>query len=94
MLGMCRAATPGCTKEACKFRDEYSVFKDAGAEVLGISGDSPDSNAAFAKAQRLNFPLLRCVLCRHAWGCCGGYARPSHSSPAGSNVSWSDCVQR
>jgi peroxiredoxin Q/BCP len=53
-----QAATPGCTKEACKFRDEYSVFKDAGAEVLGISSDSPDANAAFAKAQRLPFPLL------------------------------------
>ncbi|KAK9902142.1 hypothetical protein WJX75_005761 [Coccomyxa subellipsoidea] len=53
-----KASTPGCTKEACKFRDEYSVFKDAGAVVLGISGDSPDTNAAFAKAQRLPFPLL------------------------------------
>ncbi|BDA50971.1 Peroxiredoxin Q, chloroplastic [Coccomyxa sp. Obi] len=53
-----KASTPGCTKEACKFRDEYSVFKDAGAAVLGISGDSPEANAAFAKAQRLQFPLL------------------------------------
>ena len=53
-----KAATPGCTKEACKFRDEYSVFKEAGAEVLGISGDTPEANAAFVKAQRLPFPLL------------------------------------
>ncbi|CAL5228494.1 g11640 [Coccomyxa viridis] len=53
-----KASTPGCTKEACKFRDEYSVFKDAGAEVLGISSDAPEANAQFAKAQRLPFPLL------------------------------------
>ena len=53
-----KASTPGCTKEACKFRDEYSVFKDAGAVVLGISSDAPEANAEFAKAQRLPFPLL------------------------------------
>ena len=36
----------------------YSVFKDAGADVLGISSDAPETNAQFAKAQRLPFPLL------------------------------------
>jgi len=53
-----KADTPGCTKEACKFRDEYSAFKDAGAEVFGISGDTVDAQQAFASAQRLPFPLL------------------------------------
>ncbi|GBF96442.1 thioredoxin dependent peroxidase [Raphidocelis subcapitata] len=53
-----KAATPGCTKEACKFRDEYARFQDAGAQVFGISGDEPADNKAFAQAQRLPFPLL------------------------------------
>lgn len=52
------AGTPGCTKEACKFRDEYSRFQDAGAVVFGISADAPDKNRAFADAQRLPFLLL------------------------------------
>jgi len=50
--------TPGCTKEACKFRDEYGKFVDAEAEVFGISSDTPDANAAFAQKERLPFPLL------------------------------------
>ncbi|GAX83159.1 hypothetical protein CEUSTIGMA_g10585.t1 [Chlamydomonas eustigma] len=53
-----KAATPGCTKEACKFRDEFDRFKSAGAEVFGISSDSPEENDKFAKAQRLQYPLL------------------------------------
>lgn len=53
-----KAATPGCTKEACKFRDEYERFTRAGAVVYGISSDSPEDNDKFAKAQRLQFPLL------------------------------------
>ncbi|KAJ9513914.1 hypothetical protein QJQ45_021001, partial [Haematococcus lacustris] len=53
-----KAGTPGCTKEACKFRDEYQRFEEAGAAVFGISSDSPDVNAAFAKEQGLQFPLL------------------------------------
>jgi peroxiredoxin Q/BCP len=44
--------------QACKFRDEYSKFTDAGAQVFGISSDSPEDNKAFATAQRLPFPLL------------------------------------
>ena len=50
--------TPGCVKEACSFRDQFDVFKDYGAEVIGISGDSPSSHARFAKKYRLNFTLL------------------------------------
>jgi peroxiredoxin Q/BCP len=53
-----KAATPGCTKQACKFRDEYETFQKAGALVYGISSDSPEDNKAFATAQRLPFPLL------------------------------------
>lgn len=50
--------TPGCTKEACGFRDNYEDFKDAGAEVIGISGDSISSHQKFASKQRLPFILL------------------------------------
>ncbi|KAH9305709.1 hypothetical protein KI387_010113, partial [Taxus chinensis] len=50
--------SPGCTKEACAFRDSYEKFKKAGAEVIGISGDGPESHKAFAKKYRLPFTLL------------------------------------
>ncbi|KAL0912582.1 hypothetical protein M5K25_018564 [Dendrobium thyrsiflorum] len=50
--------TPGCTKEACAFRDSYEKFKKAGAEVVGISGDDPSSHKAFASKYRLPFTLL------------------------------------
>jgi len=50
--------TPGCTKESCTFRDQYTAFTDAGAEVIGISSDSPASHRAFADKYRLPFPLL------------------------------------
>lgn len=50
--------TPGCTKEACSFRDQYDVFAEHGAEVIGISSDSPQSHLAFAKKYNLNFTLL------------------------------------
>lgn len=50
--------TAGCTAEACAFRDSYEVFKDAGAEVIGISSDSTDSHQQFATRNRLPFILL------------------------------------
>ncbi|KAJ6824117.1 peroxiredoxin Q, chloroplastic [Iris pallida] len=50
--------TPGCTKQACAFRDSYEKFKKAGAEVIGISGDDPASHKAFAKKYKLPFTLL------------------------------------
>ncbi len=50
--------TPGCVKEACSFRDQYEVFRDAGAEVVGISADSVKSHQAFALNRRLPFQLL------------------------------------
>ncbi|XP_023513647.1 peroxiredoxin Q, chloroplastic-like [Cucurbita pepo subsp. pepo] len=50
--------TPGCTKQACAFRDSYEKFKKAGAQVVGISGDDSSSHKAFAKKYRLPFTLL------------------------------------
>jgi peroxiredoxin Q/BCP len=50
--------TPGCTKEACAFRDRYEVFKEAGAEVIGVSGDSSQSHQQFATKYNLPFILL------------------------------------
>ncbi len=50
--------TPGCTKEACAFRDSYEVFTDAGADVIGISSDSVDKHATFAGRHSLPFTLL------------------------------------
>lgn len=50
--------TPGCTIEACKFRDDYQRILSLGAEVLGISPDSVDSHARFASDYNLPFPLL------------------------------------
>jgi peroxiredoxin Q/BCP len=50
--------TMGCTAEACAFRDQYEVFTEAGAEVVGVSGDSSASHQAFATHHRLPFVLL------------------------------------
>ncbi len=50
--------TPGCTKEACQFRDSYEVFTDLGAEVIGISSDSEKSHRKFAAKYNLPFVLL------------------------------------
>lgn len=50
--------TPGCTAEACSFRDRYEEFKDLGCEVIGISSDSVQKHAAFAAKHRLTFTLL------------------------------------
>jgi peroxiredoxin Q/BCP len=50
--------TPGCTAQACSFRDQYEDFKDLGAEVIGISGDSIASHEKFAIQYRLPFILL------------------------------------
>ncbi|WP_305849523.1 thioredoxin-dependent thiol peroxidase [Pyxidicoccus parkwayensis] len=50
--------TPGCTTEACNFRDEHSTLQGAGAVVLGVSADSVDRHRKFASKYSLNFPLL------------------------------------
>jgi peroxiredoxin Q/BCP len=50
--------TPGCTKEACSFRDGIKAIQDRNAIVLGVSNDSVDSHVKFAKKYSLNFPIL------------------------------------
>ena len=50
--------SPGCTKEACSFRDSYSAFRELDAEVVGISPDSESSHGKFARDEQLPFPLL------------------------------------
>jgi peroxiredoxin Q/BCP len=50
--------TPGCTKEACAFRDEFAAFKKKGAVVLGVSIDSPKAHDKFVEKYTLPFPLL------------------------------------
>jgi peroxiredoxin Q/BCP len=50
--------TPGCTAEACSFRDSYEDFKDLGCEVIGISSDTAKRHAEFAEKNRLSFTLL------------------------------------
>ena len=50
--------TPGCTKEACNFRDDYSAYEKAGVTVLGVSPDTARSHAKFKAKFQLPFPLL------------------------------------
>jgi len=65
--------TPGCTKEACAFRDSYEVFGEAGAEVIGVSSDSVDQHAAFAGHHEIPFTLLSDE---------GGQVRKSYGVPS------------
>ena len=51
--------SPGCTKEACSFRDQFEVFSDADALIIGISAQSVKSHLDFANKYRLNYTLLR-----------------------------------
>src|SRR5437870_2299374 len=51
------AMTPGCTKQACDFRDNLTLFNDAGITVLGISPDKPEKLAKFVEKEGLTFPL-------------------------------------
>jgi peroxiredoxin Q/BCP len=50
--------TPGCVKEACNFRDDYSAYQNANVVILGVSPDSPESHARFKTKFQLPFPLL------------------------------------
>ena len=50
--------TPGCTKEACNFRDNYAEYEKAGVKVLGISVDDPHSHKKFEEKYKLNFTLV------------------------------------
>lgn len=53
-----RDNTPGCTKEACGFRDNYSAFEEQGIVILGVSTDNAKSHEKFATKFQLPFPLL------------------------------------
>ena len=65
--------TPGCTAEACAFRDSHEVFTEAGAEVIGVSSDSVAKHTAFADQHELPFTLLSDQ---------GGRVRKSYGVPA------------
>lgn len=52
------ASTPGCTKQACDFRDNLAELNDAGLDVIGISPDKPEKLAKFRDKEKLTFPLL------------------------------------
>lgn len=65
--------TPGCTKEACGFRDRMGDLQELGAVVLGVSADGVESHKRFAEKYGLNFPLLadperQAILAYGAWG--------------------------
>ncbi|KAJ5474803.1 Alkyl hydroperoxide reductase subunit C/ Thiol specific antioxidant [Penicillium sp. IBT 31633x] len=53
-----KASTPGCTKQACLFRDNYTHLSSTGLSIYGLSGDSPKANTTFKTKQRLPYPLL------------------------------------
>ncbi|MFQ4148386.1 thioredoxin-dependent thiol peroxidase [Arthrobacter sp. LAPM80] len=68
-----KAATPGCTTEACDFRDSLSALQAAGVDVVGISTDPADALANFSNEFDLNFPLLSDAnhQVAEAWGAWG-----------------------
>ena len=51
-------STPGCTAEACNFRDNYDIFNKIGYQVIGVSRDSAQSHCRFAEKNGLQFPLI------------------------------------
>lgn len=53
-----RDDTPGCTKEACAFRDRYDEMQELGAQLFGVSADSAESHVKFKEKYSLPFPLL------------------------------------
>lgn len=74
------AMTPGCTTQACDFRDSYTDFVDAGYQILGISPDEPDRNRMFKEKEGLPFPLLsdpkhKVAEAYEAWGTKKNYGR-------------------
>ncbi len=77
-----RDDTPGCTKEACSFRDHRQALYDAGVTVFGISGDSVESHRDFAEKHNLSFPILsdptlETIKAYGAWGVKNLYGKKS-----------------
>lgn len=75
-----KAMTPGCTTEACDFRDNHQRLLDAGYEIVGISPDEPERNEQFREKEGLTFPLLsdpahRVAEAFGAWGIKKNYGR-------------------
>lgn len=68
-----KASTPGCTVEACNFRDHYEDLVDKGFEVIGVSADSVKRQLNFSAKQKLNFSLIAdeekmIITAFEAWG--------------------------
>src|SRR6056300_2039206 len=68
-----KASTPGCTAEACNFRDHYAELADKGFEVVGVSADSVKRQLNFATKQELNYNLIAdeeksIITAFEAWG--------------------------
>jgi peroxiredoxin Q/BCP len=57
--------TPGCTREACAFRDAWGRYQQAGVQIFGVSADDQKSHETFAKEQKLPFPIVADPA--HAW---------------------------
>jgi peroxiredoxin Q/BCP len=75
-----KAMTPGCTAEACDFRDAYDDFVAAGFDIIGISPDPPESNKRFRERFGLPFPLLSdakhsAAVAYEAWGTKTNYGK-------------------
>ena len=80
-----KAMTPGCTAEACDFRDNHRRLIDAGYEIVGISPDEPERNAKFREKEQLTFPLLsdpahKVAEAFGAWGMKKNYGREYSAS--------------
>lgn len=74
------AMTPGCTTEACDFRDSYDELLEAGYQVVGVSPDAPERNKQFREQEGLPFPLLsdpshKVAEAFEAWGTKKNYGR-------------------
>lgn len=72
--------TPGCTTEACNFRDDYTAYQEAAVQILGVSPDSPTSHTKFKQKYNLPFPLLadeghKICSMYEAWGLKHKYGR-------------------
>ncbi len=50
--------TPGCTKQACNLRDNFSILSEKGVSIVGVSGDAVEKHAGFADKYQLTFPLI------------------------------------
>ena len=73
--------TPGCTKQACDFRDSLRQLNGAGIDVVGISPDKPEKLAKFRDAEKLTFPLLSDPD-RKVLGAWGAFARDGQAERA------------